>query len=149
MEGHIMASHQHIGKHEICVENDVVLCRYHGAVSIEEIIAIHTLIERQMSVHGRLFQLCDLSDMDDLNRDVRAWIAKWSKEHRLAGLALFGGSLVVQVAATMIERVARLLHRSDTPPVYFCRTEAEARAWLEQKRQAASPASAAKPPPLA
>ncbi len=136
-----MASPQHVGKHEICVEKDVIVCRYHGAVSIDEIAAIHRIIEEQMSVQPRLFQVCDLRDMEGLNRDVRAWIAKWSNEHRLAGVALFGASLVMQVAASMIERVARLLYRTETPPVYFCRTEAEARTWVDRQRLAAIPAN--------
>lgn len=131
-----MGPQQHIGQHEISIENDVIVCRYRGPLSLAEVAAIHGIIQAQLSVQPRLFQICDLRDMDGLSREVREWIAKWSKEHRLAGVVLFGGSLVMQVAATMIERVARLLYRSDTPPVYFCRSEAEARAWVERQRLA-------------
>lgn len=131
-----MASQHRIGQHEISIENDVILCRYRGPLSLDEVAAVHAIIQAQLSVQQRLFQICDLRDMDGLSRDVREWIAKWSKEHRLAGVGLFGGSLVMQVAASMIERVARLLYRSETPPVYFCRSEAEARAWVERQRLA-------------
>lgn len=124
-----------VGSHELSIEGDVVVCRYHGAITLEEIQKIHLLLAEQLHTGGSTYQLCDLRDVGSVPADVRAFIARWSKEHRLTAIVMFGASLLVRAATTMTERLASLLHHSDAPPVKFFPAETGARKWIEEHRK--------------
>jgi len=125
---------QMIGSQEVSIEDDVVTCRYHGIVSLPDIIAIHRLLETHLANNPHVYQICDMRDMTGLPSDSRAWIATWSKTHRLSAVVIFGASLLMQVSATMVERLARVLYRTDAPPVRFFRNESDARRWVSEHR---------------
>lgn len=127
-----------IGAHSIYREGDVVICCYDGATSLEELKAVHALIEEAMAEHQQVFQIIDMRSYPVPPPEVRKWIAQWAKTHTLGGIAFFGAHPLVRAATLMIQRAAQLFSQRPTTPLGFFATLEEARRWIESQKAAPS-----------
>lgn len=80
------------------------------------------------------FVLVDLSRIGSVSPEARV-VAKFAgKGARVRATAVFGASFHHRVIATLVNRAARMLNGGSHHPIEFFATEAEARAWIAQRR---------------
>ncbi|MFO0577546.1 MAG: STAS/SEC14 domain-containing protein [Polyangia bacterium] len=120
--------------HSIFRDGDTVICRYEGATSIDELAAVHAILEEAMAEHPKVFQIIDMRSYPLPPPEVRRWIAEWAKTHTLGGVAFFGAHPLVRVATLMIQRTAQLFTQRPTTPLRFFATVEEARRWIDTLR---------------
>lgn len=123
--------------HTTAVQNDLVEVRIDGSLSLSDSQHIYGLIGRVLAERGYVLTLFDLSQAALPSQDSRKWISHWFQEHDVTQIAVatFGTSLVVRTVNRMFDSAVSLLTRNPTPARHFSRA-ADARAWLQERRQA-------------
>ncbi|MBK9264182.1 MAG: hypothetical protein IPM54_30825 [Polyangiaceae bacterium] len=83
--------------------------------------------------------LIDVSRLENITPEARRIAAEGPDPSREAmpvrGNVVIGASFHFRVLGTLIDKAARLIHRSLDNPLHFTATEAEARAWIEERRR--------------
>lgn len=130
----MVAQEEIIGTHRVRVDGDTVLTRYIGVPEFEHIQAIHLHFDRVLTEHGRLFVINDMSRTGVPSTRTRRWIVEWAQTHPIAGLVNFGASLPIRTLQTLIMRATALLSQRPILQPFHCDTEAEAVAWIAQRR---------------
>jgi len=130
-----MQSWQPIGKHLLRIEEDLVFVVAQGEITGDEIIA---LCEQLLIVHkkyGWVFEIVDAKAAGSMGAQARRQNAAWHRHHRvdLEGV-VFGANLLVRTIFSLVLNAFRMLG-SDQVQMHFMATEAEARAWVEQRRE--------------
>ena len=128
-----------IGKHQVRFEPpDVYFTRLDGDVSADDVRmqleGLHALAQR--AGHA-IYWLADVRNMGTIAPEGRrAMAAASSTEVReaLAGSATFGAGFSKRMLVTLTARAVRLLHPDKLRPLAFVETEAEARAFINEKR---------------
>jgi hypothetical protein len=123
-----------LGTHEIRIEGDTIFLIQQGDYSLDDALKTHAEIEGVLNKLGRVFVLVDQSHAGQTSPEARRSITEWNKRHRASGSAVFGGSRVSRAAATLVITAIRLF-KPDTAPTIFTESEAEARAWIAERRQ--------------
>lgn len=118
----------------------MVTLRMRGKVALSELQASLRVIERCFEVHGLVFVLVDHSEVGETGPEVRRELATWARTRRCSGIAVCGASLGLRVVSGLLVRgIARIYDRPDLiDRVGFFRTEAEARAFLAERRARAT-----------
>jgi hypothetical protein len=140
---------EQIGRHSALADGDTVTLRMRGKVALAELQACLRFIERCFEAHGLVFVLVDHSEVGETGPEVRRELAAWARTRRCSGIAVCGASLGLRVVSGLLVRgIARIYDRPDlVERVAFVRTEAEARAFLaERKARARAQAASASPP---
>lgn len=125
---------QSIGNHRVLIDEDILLIRFVGDISIEHARAITVLQEQIIARHGHLFAITDLSAGGTFSPEGRRFLGEWNKKFSIAGLAQYGGSLVARVTAILMLGAIRAL-RGHVPDIKYVSDEAEGRAWIGAQRQ--------------
>ncbi len=137
---------QYIGAHRIDVESAIVVCRYQGAISMDEIKLVHDVLEAVLQSEGHCYQLIDMKTLKTLDPPQRRWISKWAQTHTLEAVLCFNSSALMYYLVGLMTRAIYLLRKDKRPTVLILKDEAEARAKvveLEQRRRPkAKPAQA-------
>lgn len=134
------AEHQ-IGAHRIDVEGAIVICRYQGAISVEEIKLVHDVIDGVLKKQGHCYQLLDLHTVQTLEPPVRRWISKWAQTHTLEAVLGFHASSLMFVLTGLMARAIYFMRKDRRPTVLVLKDEAEARAMVAEL-------NARRPPPI-
>lgn len=127
----IEAQHQ-IGAHRVDVEGATVICRYQGAISVEEIKLVHDVIDGVLKKQGHCFQLLDLHTVQTLEAPVRRWISKWAQRHTLEAVLGFNASSLMFVLTGLMARAIYFMRKDKRPTVLILKDEAEARAMVAE-----------------
>lgn len=114
------------------LEPNLLLVRLCGDVSADDVREIHQARLR-MSTPGPLFHVLDLSQFGSMGPDARRAAMESAKARPYKGLAVFGANLQTRTMLTLIWTARSLLTSTDSK-VFFAKTEAEARAWVDQHR---------------
>lgn len=122
-----------VGRHRLRTEEDLVTLRMDGDMVLDETRQIHAELERVLAEVGRAFVLVDMSHGRNTAPDARRFIAEWNRRHRVSGAVIFGCSVPQRAAATLVFAAIRLF-RPSMFPLAMLKTEAEARAWIEEHR---------------
>jgi hypothetical protein len=114
-------------------EPDICFTSFVGEIAAEQMQRI--VAEQQRVASGRryVFYLADVARVDKFSASARTF----SKTEVVApafGTAVFGASWHFQAVANMLVRAINLLQKINDNPVRFFKTEAEARAWLSERR---------------
>lgn len=129
----MMKAEEHqIGAHRIDVEGDMVICRYRGAISMEEIRLVHDVIEDVLKTQGHCYQLLDLHTVKTLEPPVRRWISQWAQTHTLEAVLGFDASSLMFVLVGLMTRAIYSLRKDKRPTVLILNSEAEARATVAE-----------------
>ncbi|MDI1484001.1 STAS/SEC14 domain-containing protein [Polyangium sp. y55x31] len=83
----------------------------------------------------RVFLLVDMSKMGRITREARTASAEGGKDLALRGTAVVGASPHMRVLAGLVTRAISLLYGGSDNPTRFFTTEAEARAWIAERRR--------------
>ena len=119
------AEEHQIGAHRIDVEGDMVICRYRGAISMEEIKLVHDVIEDVLKTQGHCYQLLDLHTVKTLEPPVRRWISQWAQTHTLEAVLGFDASSLMFVLVGLMTRAIYSLRKDKRPTVLILKSEAQ------------------------
>ena len=115
---------------------DIVHMQLRGKVTLEE---CQQLNESHIS-YGKevehFFYIIDLAELDDLPANVRKEASETVKILPLRGTVVLNAPLRARVLAKLLLTAANLFKRGpESNPVVFADTEADARVWIEKRRQ--------------
>lgn len=135
---------QPLGKHLIRIEEDVVVVRAQGEVGGAEIVALCEAVLQVQQKYGWAFEIVDAHAGGMMNAEARQQNAEWLRTHPLdVEVAIFGASRLWRTIFSLMSNALRLL-RASQPLLHLVATEAEAWAWVEQRRQLRMAAAARK-----
>jgi len=83
----------------------------------------------------RLFYLVDLSELENLEPQVRREASEVIQNLPLHGTAIYGATLKAKVLAKLMLTAARIMRGRDGNPVSFHDLESEARDWINERRR--------------
>ncbi|HVK67193.1 MAG TPA: STAS/SEC14 domain-containing protein [Polyangium sp.] len=122
-------------KHTVFFEPpDTAVWRFVGDISETE---MRELTSREKSlIAGRpyLLKLVDLSRTGTVSAGARRAGAEKVHDVPVLGVAVFGAHFAIRVLADLVVRAGSFLRRIDAVPTRYFATEAEARAWLAERR---------------
>jgi hypothetical protein len=78
----------------------------------------------------------DLSRVKSFSADARTISKEGADGVRSRGTAMFGASPTLRILSSLVIRAHDLFYKKADHPVRFFDTEAEARAWLVERRRA-------------
>ena len=113
-------------------EPDLIYVRLSGTVTDEEVQVINALHLDYSRGRSRIFFLMDLEELEGLPTSVRKAVLETLNQISIGGLSIYKASLTARVLTKLIVTGMRLFGKH--LPLEFSETEAEARAWIEQRR---------------
>jgi hypothetical protein len=142
-----MSREPNIGKQTTYFESpDIIFLKLRGAVTTDEGLEINNRHREWGKTVDRIFFLIDLEELDRIDPDVRKDATRTLAEVPLRGMVGFAAPLKAKVIAKLIFTALNLFsNKADRVPLHFTATEAEARAWIEQRRRELDDVAAAKP----
>lgn len=132
-----------IGTHRIAVEEDVLTAYVSGPWLLPEMVEFLALCEQTRAQRGSIYIITVVGPGYNLPPDSRKYIAEWSRRNALTGNVVAGAPFAMRALIGILSRAAKLVG-AQSSEVTFTATEAEARAWVAQ-RKLGSPAQAASP----
>lgn len=125
-----------LGQHDVRFEEpDLLWVAVYGDLSAEETrrLAEYTLEVTEHREH--LLVLADLSGLGEIPSEARREMAARTSEVPYRGMAFFGGSFQARLIAKLVVGAMNVFSsRSRDNPICFFEGEAEARAWIEERR---------------
>jgi hypothetical protein len=119
-------------------EPDVAYWCLAGDVTTDDIQAIYEVQTKFCEGKPYIFVLVDVSEIRSISADARRAAAEGPKIGNstlpVRANAVVGASFHFRIVGTLIAKAAKLIHRSRENPTRFFETEAEARAWLVERR---------------
>lgn len=114
---------------------DILFAGATGDVSVEEARRAVAEIRPLLLDKPRVFFLVDIKRLGAMSSDARTATMGVTKGTNVRGTAVFGATFQQRVVLTLIYKAAKLLNKyDDRNPLFFCDTEAQARAWIEERR---------------
>lgn len=115
---------------------DIFILKLHGGVTWEEGSEINRRHREWGKTLDRVFLLIDLSELDRIDPEVRKDATSTLAEIPLRGMVGYGAPIKAKVIAKLIFTALNLFsNKADRIPLHFTDTEAEARAWIEERRR--------------
>ena len=128
-----------VGRHWVLFEPpDLCVIRPVGDLSVEEVSEIMSRVGAFAAGKQRVLLMFNVERSGDMAPAARKIAMDATSRLPVAGIALFGASFAIRVAATLMAKAARILYPSSAPVPRFFASEAEARAWLNGRRAAAA-----------
>jgi len=123
-----------VGKHATSFEEpDIIYLRLAGTVTDEEVQVINAHHLDYGLGRGQIFFLIDLEELEGLPNSVRKAVLETLNQITIGGFSVYKAPLTARVLAKLIVIGMRLFGKHI--PLEFWDTEAEARAWIEQRRR--------------
>ncbi len=129
-----------IGAHRIVIEDDVLLAYVSGPWLLAQLTEFLGLCEQTFARLGSVYLVTVVGPGYSLPPDSRKYIAEWGRGHALSGNVIVGAPFAMRALISIISRATQLLG-SRSGEVVFTTTEAEARAWIAQRKSARPPAA--------
>jgi hypothetical protein len=115
---------------------DIFILKLHGGVTWEEGSEINRRHREWGKTLDRVFLLIDLAELDRIDPEVRKDATSTLAEIPLRGMVGYGAPIKAKVIAKLIFTALNLFsNKADRIPLHFTDTEAEARAWIEERRR--------------
>lgn len=130
-----MRAQYEMGPNTVYVDDDLVHSVNRGAVTLEMARQYLEVVAATLDRHGRAFLLTDASAGFPVSTEARKHIAEWPRMNEIGASAVFGNGIATRAMLTLITRAIALFGRR-SQDVRFFATEAEARAFLDEKRAA-------------
>jgi hypothetical protein len=126
---------------------DIFFLKLRGACSWEEGSEINRRHREWGKTVSRAFFLIDLSELDRIDPEVRKDATRTLAELPLRGMVGYDAPIKAKVIAKLIFTALNLFsNKADRIPLHFTASEAEARAWIaERRRELDAEGSAAAP----
>jgi hypothetical protein len=131
-----MASRFSFGRHTANVDVDGILfIKYHGAISLEDMKELSSIVEVVAKTTSPVFLLSDLSGAGPMSSEARRFTGQWLASSPVIGGANFGAATFARAAGELVASLLRLIHVTKVP-FTFVKSEAEARNWIASQRAA-------------
>jgi hypothetical protein len=132
-----MVYEPNIGKQTTLFEPpDIFFLKLIGHVNWEEGSEINRRHREWGKDLERVYFLIDLSELDRIDPEVRKDATATMAEIQLRGMVGYGAPIKAKVIAKLIFTALNLFsNKADKVPLHFTDTEAQARAWIEERRQ--------------
>jgi hypothetical protein len=115
---------------------DIIFLKLRGGVTWEEGSEINRRHREWGKTLDRVFYLIDLSELDRIDAEVRKDATSTLAEIPLRGMIGYSAPIKARVIAKLIFTALNLFaNKADRIPLHFTDTEAEARAWIEERRR--------------
>lgn len=122
-----------------CEEPDIIYLKLVGDVTDEEVKAVNDMNLAFARGRARVFYLVDMSELATLSSSVRKAAIEALNQMPLQGLSIYQAPLTARVLAKLIITGMRLFGKNI--PLQFSDSEAEARAWIAQRRALPAPSA--------
>jgi hypothetical protein len=117
-------------------EPDIIFLKLRGEVTDDEGFEI---VRRQRELaegRERVFFLVDLSELDSLPARVRRAASESMRSFPLGGTVMYKAPIKALVIAKLVMTAMNMFKpERDRSPIEFTDNEAQARAWIEERRQ--------------
>jgi len=115
---------------------DIFMLKLRGGVTWEEGSEINRRHREWGKTLDRVFYLIDLAELDRIDAEVRKDATSTLAEMPLRGMVGYSAPIKARVIAKLIFTALNLFsNKADRIPLHFTDTEAEARAWIEERRR--------------
>ncbi|HVR11860.1 MAG TPA: hypothetical protein VMW75_27710 [Thermoanaerobaculia bacterium] len=115
---------------------DIFVLKLRGGVTWEEGSEINRRHREWGKTLDRVFLLIDLADLDRIDPEVRKDATSTLAAVPLRGMVGYSAPLKARVIAKLIFTALNLFsNKADRIPLHFTDTEAEARAWIDERRR--------------
>jgi hypothetical protein len=115
---------------------DIFVLKLHGGVTWEEGSEINRRHREWGKTLDRVFYLIDLAELDRIDAEVRKDATSTLAEMPLRGMVGYSAPIKARVIAKLIFTALNMFsNKADRIPLHFTDTEAEARAWIEERRR--------------
>lgn len=125
-----------IGPHQVWREDDVIGVRFVGPLTLEHVEVLRTLMLLVRGEHGRCYMVADAAGLDGITAQARKALAEWARkdpEERISGVGVYGISFAMRAISVLtLGAVNFMTGRPVT--VHFAGDEAQARAWVDERR---------------
>jgi hypothetical protein len=132
-----MAYEPNIGKQTTVFEPpDIIFLKLRGHCTWEEGAEINRRHREWGKPLDRVFFLIDLSELDRIDPEVRKDATTTMAQLPLRGMVGYSAPIKAKVIAKLIFTALNLFsNKADKIPLHFTDTEAQARAWIEERRR--------------
>ena len=125
--------------HHIRTEPDALFWTLRGLVDCHASIDMCERLLRVHAARGHVFLVIDARAFTSLDAEARRKNAEWHRTHTIdLEVVIFGTSLLTRTVLTLFSNGVRLFGHPSLN-VSFVATEAEALAWLAERRAARAP----------
>jgi hypothetical protein len=122
---------------------DIIVLELHGACSWEEGSEINRRHREWGKTVERVFFLINLAELDRIDPEVRKEATSTLAQIPLRGMVGYSAPIKAKVIAKLIFTALNLFsNKADRIPLHFTDTEAEARAWIDERRRELDAATA-------
>ncbi len=122
-----------IGPHRITIEEDVITAYVSGPWLLAEITEFLQLCTKTRERLGSVYLITVVGPGYHLPPDSRKYIGDWSRSHAVTGNVVAGAPFAMRALIGIIARASKMIG-AKTSEVEFTATEAEARAWVAQRK---------------
>jgi hypothetical protein len=128
--------HISIGSHSLQFEPpNVCVITYRGDIVEDEVAELFEAIRLLVDSTKAFFFIIDLRQQSNLTPAARKRVSQELKAIQPQAVAIIGASFPVRVLVILIEKAAGVLSKADRPFNRFFDAEADARAWIEERRR--------------
>ena len=125
-----------IGPHVVRFEPpDICVVRFGETLTAEEGRAIFEEELRVAEEHGPIFVLADFRGVRTITAEARKLSAELSSPPQILGVSNFGVTFQVRVLAKLVISLRRLARKPIDGLLQMSSNEAEARAWIAERRR--------------
>lgn len=114
---------------------DLCVTVFVGDIDATEMRWMNEQLRRAVEGRGHVFLLIDQSRSGSVSAEARRLSVEGTKNLNIVEAAVFGASFHIRVIMSLIVRVLKLLRGQNRELIHFFSTEAEARAYLAERRR--------------
>lgn len=122
-----------VGKHEVCLVGDIVYCRWHGSLEVDDVSQYVAYMRGRLGETTRLYQLMDMTGLTEIPAATRKAIADVTREIPLVGFAGIGGTFALQVVARLLVTAMAIFKKQEFQ-IVFVKTREDAERWVADQR---------------
>ncbi len=115
-------------------EGDLLVAIVDRLLTLEITKQFCHLAEQVREREKRLFVLSVIQGHQTASAEARRYFSEWTSKNQVDASAMVSSSTLARATMTLIISAAALISRRAIPTAFFA-TEAEARAWIDRKRQ--------------
>lgn len=114
---------------------DTVYTALAGDLNVADVVEVAAEVQRTVKGKPHYFAITDIRSLGSPSMEVRKAAIEIGRGLPNRGMAFFGGSLRMRVIPSLIAQAVNLFNRwGKQSPIRFFETEAEARAWIDERR---------------
>ena len=131
-----MAERVPLGTHWLEFEpGPILIVRFVGPFALSDSLRMAQLVDAHLGTAQRFFVLSDTLQAGSLSADARKQHSRWLVQRPPLAVAMISTSFIISTLGSLMHNAHRLMTGSDVP-MFVCKTESAARAWLARQMAA-------------